>query len=222
MGSGKRRIPPPRPLRHSPDAPAVERAKYERSTRERSEAHMPKFTHEDDARPHEDHHKASCDDCPVAAVGRRAFLRDTALAALGALGAVAIAPSLAHAVRTVLPTRATGPERVYEIPAGDGVSIDEQNEVILVRWQGRAFAFSSRCTHRGARLQWRRSESRVFCPKHKARFRPDGAHDSGRRTRDLDRYDIRRRADGLVINVDVLYRADQNPEPCARAFVQLA
>ena len=182
---------------------------------------MSKLTHEDGSRPHENHDTASCDDCPVAAVGRRAFLRDTALAALGAVGAVAITPSLAHAVRTVLPTRATGLERVYEIPVGDGVSIDEQNEVILVRWQGRAFAFSSRCTHRGARLEWRRGEGRVFCPKHKARFRPDGAHDSGRRTRDLDRYDIRRSADGLAINVDVLYRADQNPGPWARAFVRL-
>ena len=38
---------------------------------------------------------------------------------------------------------------------------------------------------------WHAAESRVYCPKHKVRFRPDGMHDSGRATRSLDRYDLR-------------------------------
>jgi nitrite reductase/ring-hydroxylating ferredoxin subunit len=184
-------------------------------------AAVSKFPHDDSIRRPDANDERACGDCPLA-IDRRAFLRDTALAALGAVGAVAVTPALAHAVRAVRPTRATGLERVYEIPATDGVSIDEENEVILVRWQRRAYAFSSRCTHRGARLEWRPGEGRVFCPKHKARFRPDGAHDSGRRTRDLDRYGIRRSAAGLAISLDVLHRVDQDPQAWSRAFVQIA
>jgi nitrite reductase/ring-hydroxylating ferredoxin subunit len=179
---------------------------------------------EDGTHPAEDHGHSPCGECPLA-VDRRSFLRDTALAALAALAGlttVAVSPALAHAVRTVRPVRAAGPERLYQIPAADSVSIDEENEVILVRWQKRAYAFSSRCTHRGAPLQWRENEGRVFCPKHKARFRPDGAHDSGRPARDLDRYGIRRRGDALAIDLAVLYRADDDLTAWSQAFVALA
>jgi nitrite reductase/ring-hydroxylating ferredoxin subunit len=176
--------------------------------------------HEDGAHPIENRGHSACGECPLS-VDRRAFLRDAALAALGVLTSVAVFPAVAHAVRTARPVRAVGGERLYEIPATDSVSIDEENEVILVRWQKRAYAFSSRCTHRGARLQWRENEGRVFCPKHKARFRPDGAHDSGRRARDLDRYGIRRRDDALAIDLDVLYQADDDIAAWSRAFVAL-
>jgi len=175
---------------------------------------------EDGAHPPDDHGHPACGECPLA-VDRRSFLRDTALAALAGLTTVAVSPALAHAVRTVRPVRAAGLERLYEIPAADSVSIDEENEVILVRWQARAYAFSSRCTHRGAPLQWRENEGRVFCPKHKARFRPDGAHDSGRRARDLDRYGIRRRGAALAIDLAVLYRADDDLAAWSRAVVAL-
>ena len=169
----------------------------------------------------QEHDEPACGDCPIA-TGRRDFLRDMALAALGAVGAVAVSPAVAHAVRAVRPVSATRMERVYDIPGEDSVSIDEDNEVILVRWQRRAYAFSSRCTHRGARLEWRQREGRVFCPKHKARFRPDGAYDSGRSTRDLDRYEIRRRGGELAIDLAVLYRIDRDPQAWSRAFVQIA
>ena len=168
-------------------------------------------------------HPHRCGPCPLA-VDRRLFLRNAALAALGALAAGTIPTSLARAVESVRPLDASGAtaaERLYAIPSADGVSIDEANELILVRWQGRAYAFSSRCTHRGAKLQWRAGEGRVFCPRHKARFRPDGAHDSGRQTRDLDRYDIRRRGDALVIDFGALRRADADPTAWAGAVVRL-
>jgi nitrite reductase/ring-hydroxylating ferredoxin subunit len=176
--------------------------------------------HDGGAHPPEGHRHPACGECPLS-VDRRSFLRDTALAALASLTTVAVSPALAHAVRPVRPVRAAGLERLYQIPAADSVSIDEDNEVILVRWQKRAYAFSSRCTHRGAPLQWRENEGRVFCPKHKARFRPDGAHDSGRRARDLDRYGIRRRGDALAIDLAVLHRADDDVAAWSRAFVAL-
>jgi nitrite reductase/ring-hydroxylating ferredoxin subunit len=168
---------------------------------------------------HQTSHPDGCDDCPVSQ-NRRAFLRDAALASVGALVAVTFAPSLAHAVRSVQPLGNAGETR-YELPAVDGVSIDDANEVILVRWERRIYAFSSRCTHRGARLQWREDEGRVYCPKHKARFRRDGAHDSGRRTRDLDRHPIQRRGESLVIDLDVVLRADTDFSAWSAAVVQL-
>lgn len=151
------------------------------------------------------------------ATDRRTFLRATALGVLAALAGDAALPALAEAVGTTAPSRAKGAELRYALPAADVVAVDEQNEVILVRWQSRAYAFSTRCTHRGAKLEWRASEGRVFCPKHKARFRPDGAHDSGRSTRALDRFDIRREGAALVIRLDMLRRADTDPSGWAAA-----
>ena len=144
-------------------------------------------------------------------VDRRAFLRATALGVLAALAGEAALPALASAVGTATPTATGKLELRYALPLADSVAVDEGNEVILVRWRERAYAFSTKCPHRGARLQWRSAEGRVFCPKHKARFRPDGAHDSGRQSRDLDRYDIRREGTSLVIRLDVLRRADTDP-----------
>jgi nitrite reductase/ring-hydroxylating ferredoxin subunit len=154
-------------------------------------------------------------------VDRRAFLRATALGVLGALAGETALPELARAVGTTSPTRSRKLELRYTLPAADGVAVDEGNEVILVRWQGRAYAFSAKCPHRGGRLEWRPAEGRVYCPKHKARFRADGAHDSGRSSRDLDRFDIRQEGGALVIRLDVLRRADTDPVGWAAASVAL-
>ena len=152
-------------------------------------------------------------------VDRRAFLRATALGVLASLAGEAALPALARAVGTAAPTATGTLELRYALPSADGVAVDESNEVILVRWQQRAYAFSTKCPHRGARLEWRSAEGRVFCPKHKARFRPDGAHDSGRQSRDLDRYDVRREGTALVVRLDVLRRADSDPVGWAAATV---
>jgi len=154
-------------------------------------------------------------------VDRRIFLRAAALGVLGALAGQAVLPTLASAVGTTTPTSAGTLELRYALPPVDSVAVDEGNEVILVRWQGRAYAFSAKCPHRGARLEWRPAEGRVFCPKHKARFRPDGAHDSGRQSRDLDRYDVRREGTSLVIRLDTLRRADTDPAGWAAAMVMM-
>jgi nitrite reductase/ring-hydroxylating ferredoxin subunit len=154
-------------------------------------------------------------------VDRRAFLRAAALGVLGALAGDAALPALAQAIGTTTPTRSGKLELRYDLPVADGVSVDESNDVILVRWQGRAYAFSAKCPHRGGRLEWRAAEGRVYCPKHKARFRPDGAHDSGRASRDLDRYDIRREGTALVIRLDLLRRADSDPAGWAAAAVEV-
>jgi len=166
----------------------------------------------------ETHHAGG--DCYFS-VDRRAFLRAAAIGVLGALAGDAALPELARAIGTTTPKRSGRAELRYTLPTSDGVDVDEGNEVILVRWQGRAYAFSVKCPHRGARLEWHPDESRVFCPKHKARFRADGAHDSGRKSRDLDRYDIRREGSSLVIQLDALRRSDTDPAGWAAAVVTL-
>ena len=59
----------------------------------------------------------------------------------------------------------------------------------------------------------------MFCPKHKARFRPDGAHDSGRNTRSLDRYVLHVESGTVVVELDTLYRIDESPAAWAGAVV---
>ena len=169
------------------------------------------------------HKTEECTVCPIAGLSRRLFLRDAALAAAATLAVIGLAPgkAFAEAVRVIAPLAVRGTEHSYEIPAGDSVSIDAANEVILVRWQGRGYAFALACPHRGTRLQWHADEGRVFCPKHKARFLPDGAHDSGRESRNLDRYDIRRQGNSLIVALGTARRSDADPAAWAAAVVTL-
>jgi nitrite reductase/ring-hydroxylating ferredoxin subunit len=125
-------------------------------------------------------------------------------------------------VRAIAPLSGAGGQRAYRLPAADGATVDAANDLIIARWQGRVYAFSLRCPHRGTRLEWHADEARIFCPKHKARFRPDGAHDSGRSTRDLDRYGVRRQGEELIVNFAILYRADQNAAAWEGSTVQVA
>lgn len=166
---------------------------------------------------------AACDRCPALA-GRRAFLRHAALAAVAALAAAGLSPAdaLAETVRAITPRAAAGTERSYQIPAGDSVAVDDANDLILARWQNRVYAFSLRCPHRGTRLEWHAGEGRIYCPKHKARFRPDGAHDSGRRTRSLDRYAVRRQGTQLIVDLAAQLREDADAPRWMAAMVALA
>lgn len=166
-----------------------------------------------------------CGECPVADAGRRAFLRDVGLAVVAAVAASAIgspAALLAQSVSEMAPAPLVGGRLTYPTPATDSISIDSTNEVIIARWQNRVYAFSRKCPHRGSRLEWKADERRVFCPKHKARFQPDGTHDSGRRSRELDRYDITRQGESIVVNPDALRRSDLEPAAWRAAVIVLA
>jgi nitrite reductase/ring-hydroxylating ferredoxin subunit len=165
----------------------------------------------------------SCERCVVAAAGRRAFLRDIGLAVVGTLALSATpAAVLAESVAELAPAGVVGASRTYEIPKTDSVAVDEPNGVILARWENRVYAFSMKCPHRGSRLEWRAEEQRVFCPKHKARFHADGAHASGRSSRDLDRYEITRQHGLVIVNLDTLWRADRDASAWRSAMVILS
>ena len=161
-----------------------------------------------------------CQACPHA-TDRRAFVRHMALAVAGTLAATGLTPNAAFAsgARYIAPLAGRANQRRYDLPRIDGVSIDSANDVILARWQDHVYAFSLRCPHRGTRLVWHADEERVFCPKHKARFRADGAHDSGRNTRSLDRYGLHLEGGAVVVELDMLYRIDEDPAGWTAAVI---
>lgn len=158
---------------------------------------------------------AGCDPGP----GRREFLRRIAAIAAGVAGALQISPRRAAALSVGLSAR--GEEVTYAIPAQDGVTIDKEHEVILVRHQQAAYAFGMSCPHQKTPLRWQEADSRFQCPKHKSRFQPDGIFVDGRATRGMDRYGISRKGDNLVVDLGKLYKEDENREGWLSAVVRL-
>jgi nitrite reductase/ring-hydroxylating ferredoxin subunit len=130
--------------------------------------------------------------------------------------------AFAEAVGEISPKRKIGSRLAYAVPASNSVSVDAANDVIIARWENRAYAFSLKCPHRGATLEWKPDESRIFCPKHKARFTPDGDHFSGRETTALDRYRVSRDGGEIIVSLDALLKQNENPADWASAVVQLA
>ena len=92
---------------------------------------------------------ADCDGCELAAAGRRAFIRDMAMAAVGALAVSALHPveALAERATAITPLAKGVRQRTYSIPAADAIEVDVDGEVIIARWQNRVYAFSTKCPH---------------------------------------------------------------------------
>jgi nitrite reductase/ring-hydroxylating ferredoxin subunit len=165
---------------------------------------------------------SKCGDCPIA-TNRRRFLRDAGLTVIATLVASGLKPSsaLANLIAETRPLRSSGPMRAYSVPVTDAVLIDVDNDVIIARSRGKVYAFSRRCPHKGTRLEWREDESRIFCPKHKARFNAGGAHVSGRHTRNLNRYALRLQGSEIVVDTGTVYRQDLDPQAWASAVISL-
>ncbi len=163
---------------------------------------------------------ASAPSCPRR-LDRRTFLRDVSLAVVGSLAVAGLVPGEAFAgpVRELLSTASRGVERTYPVPTSDGVWVDAGSGVALARVGKRLFAFSTECPHRGRTMDWIPGEQRFYCAKHKARFTSDGAHASGRRTTDLDRFALRRTNGGVVVQLDPVLTADSNAAAWAGAVL---
>jgi len=144
------------------------------------------------------------------------------VAGLFAVGAIASpAAALVHAASEIRSTGTNGVMRTYAIPTVDTISVDAGNDVILARWQNRVYAFSLKCPHRGTHLEWITDQRRIFCPKHKARFTPNGTHDGGRGSRDLDRYAITRQGSAVLVDVGTVLRADIDREAWQAAVIAI-
>src|SRR5262249_19138349 len=120
--------------------------------------------------------------------------------------------------------RGAGADAVtYPLPAADGAHIDVKHEVILVRWQGSIYAFSLSCPHQSTNLKWDDGDKGFECPKHHSRFTPVGDYieDSGRATRNMDRYAIKRDSAGVRVDLDKLYEADTDTPEWNAAVVKV-
>ena len=148
-----------------------------------------------------------CEGCGLSAT-RRQFLLDCIGLGLG----LAILPGRAEATASIVR---------YPLPAADGVLIDKENDVFLVRWQGAAYAFARSCPHQNTALNWLEKDTRFQCPKHKSRYQPDGTFISGRATRSMDRFPLRIDGAEVLVDLAVAYHQDKNPQEWAAAMIRL-
>jgi nitrite reductase/ring-hydroxylating ferredoxin subunit len=165
-----------------------------------------------------------CGTCPIAgASSRRDFLRDAALGVAGVLATLGLAQSAAALPVSMINALARGAKGIsYAIPAADGVQIDKDNEVILVRWQNTVYAFNLSCPHQNTALRWNDAAKEFQCPKHKSKYTPSGDFISGRATRGMDRFAIQKSGTGVVVDVDQMYQQDENEAQWKAALVKVA
>jgi nitrite reductase/ring-hydroxylating ferredoxin subunit len=167
------------------------------------------------------HSAESCNDCPLES--RRDFFKQSALL----IGAVAAATGLtAERAQALAITFATGrrgaaTDVTYPVPAADGVTIDNKNDVMLARTQGQVIAFNLSCPHQNTALRWNGDAQQFQCPKHKSIYKPDGTFISGRATRNMDRLAIRKDGDNVVVDVDQMFKQDENQAGWDAAVVKL-
>jgi Rieske Fe-S protein len=166
---------------------------------------------------------SSCDACPL--VPRREFLRDASLMAAGALIALGAAPARAAAapIELVSALSAGREEKAYPIPEKDGTKVDKDNGVMITRWQGKVYVFSLACPHQNTMLRWYDTDGAFECPKHHSRFDPTGIYvkDSGRATRGLDRFGVRKDGNNVVADLDKLYQQDEDESAWNTAFITI-
>ncbi len=155
--------------------------------------------------------------------GRRAFLADLVGTVTGALLGLGMSSRSANA----MPIRAgmghpAGDTVRYPVPESDQVVVDQQHEVILVRRGSSVYAFALACPHQNTALRWHQDVDQFVCPKHKSRYRPDGAFIAGRATRNMDRLPIRRDGDAVVVDVSSAFRSDEDATGWSKAVVILS
>jgi len=167
-----------------------------------------------------------CDDCSLhqtVGASRRDFLRQSALV----VGVLATASGIAPEAVSALPVhfgsgrRTSETDVTYPIPAADGTTIDEKNQVILVRYQGAVYAFNLSCPHQNTALKWNSDAGEFQCPKHHSKYKPDGKFISGRATRDMDRLAIKKDGDNVVVDVDTMFKDDEDHAGWDAAVVKL-
>ena len=141
---------------------------------------------------------------------RRAFLKHAAWLVAGAVAGVTGAAQSAAALPIGIgePIAASGDELTYPIPAADGATIDRDNAVIVVRYQGQVFAFNLSCPHENAAVRWKAALNRFECSRHDSVYSPAGVYNGGRATRNMDRFPVKKNGSTLVVNVSRLIQSN--------------
>lgn len=153
------------------------------------------------------------------AMCRREFIQAAGCFAF-ALGTLGLSPDVATAL-PVFETSGMGDaaERRYPIPSADSVNVDHDAQLIVVRSQSRVFVFSLSCPHQNNAVKWVAKDKRFQCTKHDSRYTPDGNYTSGRATRNLDRYVIRRDGASVVVDLHHWVQSDKNAAAWAAASI---
>jgi len=153
----------------------------------------------------------ACEGCGLLA--RRAFLAEGAAIAAGPARAAALS------ITRVGVLRRAGNDLTYPIPAQDGAQIDHDNQVIVVRYEAKAYVFNLACPHQNTALRWQPEDNQFQCPRHHSRYTPDGEFVSGRATRGMDRFAVRKDGTNIVADIATLYRQDQDQAQWDAAFI---
>ena len=163
----------------------------------------------------------ACAGCALSQ-SRRDFVATSSamLAGLVALGMPSALAALPH--EFARGERTADGQLSYPVPSQDGVTIDRDNEVIIVRWQSAVYAFALSCPHQRTMLRWMEREKRFQCPKHKSRYQPDGRFISGKATRGMDRHPVTRTGSSLLVDASRKLLQDDNEAAWAAAHVTLS
>ena len=142
---------------------------------------------------------------------RRSFLKHATVLVAGAVASLGASARDAAALPVTFgePLARAGDELTYPIPAADGATIDRDNGVIVVRAQNRAFSFNLSCPHENAAVRWKSALGRFECSRHDSVYSPSGVYTSGRATRNMDRFPIKKSGTTLVVDVSRLIQSDQ-------------
>lgn len=172
---------------------------------------------------------AGCEHAPrLGHDGSKATRRDFVRGAATTLAGFFAAAGLAHAELAALPfgsgtgNRSHDGSVTYPLPGGDGVTIDRDNEIILVRWRAHLYAFAVSCPHQRTMLKWRENESQFQCTKHKSKYQPDGTFISGRATRGMDRYPVRIAGGSVSVDTSSAILQDEDEAAWEAASVTLS
>ena len=140
--------------------------------------------------------------------GRRDFLRHVAWLAAGAVAGGSRLDASTLPVAWGTPSARAGEELTYPIPTADGATIDRDNGVIVVRYQGKTFAFNLSCPHENAAVRWKSAVGRFECSRHDSIYSTAGVYTSGRATRNMDRFPVKRSGSSIVVDVSRLIQSD--------------
>ena len=99
---------------------------------------------------------------------------------------------------------------------------DLKEQVIVVRSQGHVYAFNLSGPHENTALKWLPRDNRFQCPKHHSQYQPTGEFITGRATRGMDRLGLKRDGSNITVDLDVLYKQDEDPAGWNAAMVKLA
>ncbi len=161
---------------------------------------------------------SACSGCEIG-LRRREFVGNMMAAMMGIAGLSRAMGTISRGM--VRPVAGSADTRTYPIPAADSVSIDRDNQVILVRWEGVMYAFNLSCPHQNTALRWIDRDHSFQCPKHHSRYTPDGEFVSGRATRGMDRLAIRREGGTVVVDLDSMIKQSDDPAAWKTACVHL-